>query len=283
MHRRRSTTARALLAISLACVGCASLRDPVPPRFEKIALEAEVARDPQGRLEGDLSAHSTFAGSMIGGSIGAAVGAIIGPFAGLGIGLLACGDDWEAFACVTAGVLLGVPGGALAGFGPGALAGGLAGLPSETTEAVNGHLRQIEHVRRVEEDLLDALRAAVPQAKQADAADAGATVTARFDEFDLRQHLGDRISLRFDASMVQRWHTPGGVPGENTCEYRYTSERRDAEAWLADDGAAFRKTLEEGIWTMARWMARDLEAFAAQKELPATATEPRSCFRERLW
>jgi hypothetical protein len=263
----------------LACsVGCASLREPMPPGFERVSLRAEVARN-GARVEGDLNAHTTAQGAIIGAAIGVPIGAILGFGAGTGISIAAC-DDWpDLIVCIPAWMFGGMFGGAVVGSATGALIGSLDGLPSETAEKVEARLVRLEEGRKFDDELLAALRAAVPQAKQVDAADAEATVTARLDEFDLTQHLRDRLSVRLRASLVQVWQPPGEAPKQNTCSYRYASEKRDAAAWLADDGA-FRKAVDEGVWTMARWMARDLEAFAAQKELPATTTEPASCFRE---
>jgi hypothetical protein len=180
-------------------------------------------------------------------------------------------------------MLGGLFGGAAVGAGAGALIGRVGGLPSDKAEAVNAHLDRIGRDRSLDAQLADAVRAAIAQVEQVDAAQADVTVTARLDRFDLHQHPNDRLSFWLDASMVQTWQPPGEPPKQRACAYRYSAERRDAQAWLADDGAAFRKTLEEGLWTIARWMARDLEAFASQKELPASATEPASCFREARW
>lgn len=226
--------------------------------------------------------HTTRQGAGIGAAVGAPIGALLGM--GVGTGLAFTCDGWEALACASAGILVGVFAGAAVGAATGAIIGGFGfdGLPVDTAKQVEAQLVRLEASGPFDDELLAALRAAVPQAKQAEGPDAQATVTARFDEFDLTQHRSERISVRLRASMVQTWRPPGGEPEQSLCEYRYTIEQKDAAAWLAADGG-FRKAVDEGLWTMARWMARDLDAFARRTELPATASEPASCFREGRW
>src|SRR5262245_4105489 len=47
------------LLLVLSLPGCATLREPVPPGFERVALETQVARDARGQVQGDLDAYST--------------------------------------------------------------------------------------------------------------------------------------------------------------------------------------------------------------------------------
>lgn len=53
--------------------------------------------------------------------------------------------------------------------------------------------------------------------------------------------------------------------------------------WLADGGVAFGEAVTQAIETLARWMNRDLEAFANETELPETEEDPESCFQEKHW
>jgi hypothetical protein len=290
-RRRRIFTSHGalawFLAISLSISGswgCAMFRDPVPPGFERISIQAQVERDKHGNLEGDLVAHSTLKGVLIGTFTGAPSGAIVGGGGALGISLLVCSPMLIFYPfCVIAWTGAGTIGGFVVGLVGGGTMGAIGGLPSKTANEVTEVLARLEEARNFDDDMLTAMRRAVAQEKQVDAADAAAVVTARLHEFDLRQHSKDRLSVRLWASMVQAWQIEGEKPKENTCKYRYTSEKKEAEAWLADGGVAFGEALTQAIETFARWMNRDLEAFATGTELPKTEEDPRSCFQERRW
>jgi hypothetical protein len=296
-NRRSSFGARralaSLLVIALSTsgsVGCALFRDPVPPGFQRISLTAQVERDKQGKLEGDLVAYSTLKGVLVGTAIGAPSLAITAGGTTFGLSLYFClftigTGPFAVFAypaCVLGATFIAL----IAGFAVGALGGGVyggvTGLPSETAKQVTAVLARLEQDRSFQNDMLTAAQAAIPQQKQVGAADAEAVVTARLDELELRQHTKDRISLRLFASMVQAWQAEGKSK-KNTCKYRYDSERKQADAWLADGGVAFGQAATQAIQTVARWMNRDLEAFATQTELPKSETDPRSCFRAHHW
>jgi hypothetical protein len=61
----------------------------------------------------------------------------------------------------------------------------------------------------------------------------------------------------------------------------YTSPIYDAEDWILRDGKAFYDNFTKGIRAVARWMARDLEAFSTRRARPKTAEEPATCFQVR--
>lgn len=288
MHRGSLVTPRGALAVlvSLAVLGapgCAWFQEPTPG-FERISLRSEVERDEHGRIEGDLVAYSTLKGVLVGSVVGMPSTAITGGGIGVGVGALACSATLFLYPlCVFFAGVTGVVIGAAVGLLGGGVMGGIGGLPSETAKAVTADLSRLEEGRNFGDDMLAAVRAAIPQEKQVDDASAQAVVTARLDEFDLGQHARDRLTVRLRATMLQAWTPPGGEAREKKCRYRYTSEKKEAEAWLAEDGSPFGEAVTRGIQEIARWMNRDLEAFAAQKELPKTDTEPPSCFREKRW
>jgi hypothetical protein len=275
------------LVISLSLPGswgCAFFRDPVPPGFDRISIQAHVERDKHGNLAGDLVAYSTLKGVLVGTVTGVPTFAIAGGAGAFGISVLACSPTLIFYPfCVFFWTVAGFIGGAVVGLVGGIWVGAVGGLPSETAKEVTEVLARLETDRSFEDDMLTAMQGAIPLEKQVDAADAAAVVSARLDEFDLRQHSKDRLSVRLKASMVQAWQIEGEKPKENTCKYRYTSEKKEAETWLADSGVAFGEALTEAIETFARWMNRDLEAFATETELPKTEEDPRSCFQERHW
>lgn len=288
---RRALASLLVIALSTSgSVGCALFRDPLPPGFQKISLQAQVERDKQGKLEGDLNAYSTLKGILVGVAIGAPSFAITAGGATFGLSIYFCtftvgSGPFAIFAypaCIVGSTLTALVGGFAVGLVSGGVIGGVTGLPAETAKQVTEVLARLEENRNVGDEMLAALRAAVPEEKQVGAAEAEAAVTARFDEFDLRQHRKDQLSVRLWASMVQAWQSEGKQK-ENTCEYRYTSEKKEATAWLADDGVAFEQALTHGLESFARWMNRDLEAFASQTELPETETDPKTCFRARHW
>jgi hypothetical protein len=273
-----------VLSLSLlAAPGCVWF-SAVPTGFERISLRAQVERDAQGGPEGDLVAYSTLKGVLVGSVVGLPSAAITGGGIGVGIGFLGCAPTLFLYPlCVALAGLAGVVIGAAVGLVGGGVMGGIGGLPSETAKQVTASLSRLEEGRNLDDDLLAAVRAAIPQGKQVDAANAQATVTARLDEFDLGQHARDRLSVRLRAAMVQDWRPPGEEPKQKTCRYRYTSEKTEAETWLAGDGAPFGEAVTRGMQEIARWMNRDLEAFATGRELPKTETDPASCFREKRW
>jgi hypothetical protein len=53
--------------------------------------------------------------------------------------------------------------------------------------------------------------------------------------------------------------------------------------WLADGGVAFGEAVTQGFEAFARWMNRDLEAFATKTDLPKTDEDPKSCYPVRRW
>lgn len=279
----RSALVLVLSLSLLAAPGCVWFQ-AVPPGFERISLQAQVERDDDGKVAGDLAAYSTLKGVLVGLVVGAPSAAITGGGIGVGVGFLTCAATLFLYPlCVFFTAVTGAVIGAAVGLVGGGVMGAIGGLPSKTAKEVTADLARLEEGRRFDDDLLAAIRAAVPAAKQVDGAGAQATVTARLDEFDLGQHAKDRLSVRLRAAMVQAWRPPGEEPKEKTCKYRYTSEKKDAEAWLAGDGAPFGEAVTRGLQEIARWMNRDLEAFAAQEELPKTGSDPASCFREKRW
>jgi hypothetical protein len=264
--------------------GCALFRDPVPPGFDTISIQVEVERDKKGSIEGDLAAYSTLKGVLVGIVTGVPSFGVLGGGIGLGAGFVTCAPTLFLYGvCVAVATIAGFVIGAAAGLLGGAAVGAVGGLPSKTAKEVTAVLARLEEGRSFEDDFRAVMREAIPREKQRDAADAAAVVTARLEEFDLRQYSKDRLSVRLWASMVQIWQSEGGKRQENTCKYRYTSEGKKAETWLADGGASFGEAITQGIETFARWMNRDLEAFATETELPETTEDPRSCFRERHW
>jgi hypothetical protein len=273
-----------VLSLSLlATPGCAWYA-AVPPGFQKISLHAQVERDDQGRIEGDLVAYSTLKGVLVGSVVGMPSGAVTGGGIGIGVGFLTCAPTLFLYPlCVALTALAGVVIGAAVGLVGGGVMGFIGGLPSKTAQEVTADLTRIEEGRNFGDDLLTAVQAAIPAEKQTDDAHAEGVVTARLDEFDLGQHWKKRLTVRLRATMVQAWTPPGEEPEQKTCKYRYTSEKQDAATWLAEGGAPFGEAVIRGLQEIARWMNRDLEAFATGKELPATETDPASCFREKRW
>lgn len=279
----RSALVLVLSLSLLAAPGCAWYA-AVPPGFERISLHAQVERDDEGKIEGDLTAYSTLKGVLVGFVVGAPSAAVAGGGIGLGVGFLACAPTLFLYPlCVFFAAVTGAVIGAAVGLVGGGVMGGIGGLPSETAKEVTADLARLEEGRHFDDDLLAAVRAAIPAAKQVDDAHADAVVTARLDDFDLGQHAKDRLSVRLRASMLQAWTPPGEEPEQKTCKYRYTSEKKDAEGWLAEGGAPFGEAVTRGMQEIARWMNRDLEAFATGRELPKTDGDPASCFREKRW
>ena len=265
--------------------GCAFFGDPVPPGFDAISIQVEVERDKPGDIEGDLRAFSTLNGVLVGALTGVPSFAIAGGIGGLGVGVLVCAPTLILYPfCVAGAIFVGFVGGAIVGLFGGIAVGIIGGLPSETAKEVTAVLARLEENRSFEDDLMTAMRGAIPERKHAEEANAQAIITARLEKFDLRQHSKDQLSLRLWASMLQSWEEdPGGRMNRKTCEYRYDSDKRDATLWLADGGIAFREAVTLGIETFARWMNHDLEAFASGTEFDETEEDPASCFREERW
>jgi hypothetical protein len=279
----RSALVLVLSLSLLSAPGCAWYA-AVPPGFEKISVHAQVERDDEGKIEGDLVAYSTLKGVLVGTVVGLPSGAVTGAGIGTGVGFLACAPTLLFYPlCVFFTAVTGVVIGAAVGLLGGGVMGFIGGLPSETAKEVTADLARIEEGRRFDDDLLAAVRAAIPAEKQTDDDHAEAIVTARLDEFDLGQHWKKRLTVRLRASMLQAWTPPGEEREQKTCKYTYTSEKQDAASWLAEGGARFGEAVTRGMQEIARWMNRDLEAFAEKKELPATETDPASCFREKRW
>ena len=275
-----------VLALSLsllAAPGCVWF-SAVPPGFERISLRAQVARDDEGKIEGDLVAYSTLKGVLVGSIVGMPATAVTGAGIGTGAGFIACAPTLFLYPlCVFSAAVTGAVIGAAVGLVGGGVMGGITGLPAKTAKEVTADLARLEEGRNFDADMLAAIRAAVPQEKQDEDAHAQAVVTARLDEFDLGQHLKKRLTVRLRASMVQAWTPPGEEPKEKTCKYRYTSEKKDSAEWLTESGAPFGEAVTRGMQEIARWMNRDLEAFASGKEFSRTETDPASCFREKRW
>lgn len=265
--------------------GCAFFGDPLPPGFDTVSIRVEVERDKPGNIEGDLRAFSTLNGVLVGALTGVPTFAVAGAAGGLGVGVLICAPTLIFYPfCVAGAIGLGFIGGAIVGLFGGITVGIIGGLPSDTAEEVTAALARLEENRSFDEDLMTAMRFAIPEHKQAEEADAQAIVTARLEKFDLRQHSKDQLSLRLWASMLQTWEeSPDRRPNRKTCDYRYDSDKKDAENWLADGGIAFREAVTLGLETFARWMNRDLEAFASGIEFDETEEDPASCFREERW
>ena len=274
-----------LLVVLPSSWGCAFFGDPVPPGFDTVSIRVEVERDKSGDIEGDLRAFSTLNGVLVGALTGVPTFAVAGAVGGLGVGVLICAPTLIFYPfCVAGAIAVGFIGGAVVGLFGGIAVGIIGGLPGDTAKAVTAALARLEENRSFDEDFLTAMRFAIPEQKQAEEADAQAIVTARLEKFDLRQHSKDQLSLRLWASMLQSWEeAPGRRPNRKTCEYRYDSEKKDAESWLADGGIAFREAVTLGLETFARWMNSDLEAFASGVEFDESEEDPESCFREDRW
>jgi hypothetical protein len=270
----------ALLALEVGA-GCALLRgeEPVPPGFERVALRSEVVVTDEGQLEGDLHGDSTVKGVAIGLGLGSVSGGAIG----FGWGTIACvptaaGGPLAVIlypVCVFAFTGVGV----IAGGTSGMVAGGSTGLPWKTTNEVNAILDTFPSQRDFGHEFRGAVETAVPGETQVGEDGAEAVVTARLDDFDLRQHLRQRLSVRMRASMVQQWPANGGEGKTRTCAYEYTSPTMDVEDWLLHEGELFGQTFDSGVHTLAGWMARDLRAFALRSPEPQTEFAPATCFQ----
>jgi hypothetical protein len=286
LDSRRALASFLILIVMLpSSWGCALFTDPVPPGFDTIAIQVEVERDKPGDIEGDLRAFSTLNGVLVGALTGIPTFAVAGGIGGFGVGALLCAPTLLLYPfCVAVAIAIGFVGGAVVGLFGGVTVGIIGGLPSETAKEVTAVLARLEENRTFDEDLIMAMRGAIPEQKQVEEADAAAIVTARLEKFDLRQHSKDQLSLRLWASMLQSWEeNPGERPKRKTCEYRYDSEKKGVEIWLADGGIAFREAVTLGIETFARWMNADLEAFASETEFDETEEDPASCFKEDRW
>jgi hypothetical protein len=256
---------------------CAFWRDPPPPPvFEKVAVVAEVAKDDDGTLKGDLHADTAYKGALIGGGAGVVAGATGG--AALGAATApACGPLAPICLPINMIALGGV--GAIGGLFVGAGAGAVTGLGRGTAGEVNRVLERIEGSRDLTAELQTAMNAAVPAEKQVAPEQAQAVVTARIDEFDLRQHMSSRLSLRVSGSMTQEWDGGDPEPEKKTCKYDFWSPEQDVEDWLLDDGQPFDEAFTRSIDTLATWMARDLEAFSTRQAQPETDEFPETCYQ----
>ncbi len=250
--------------------GCALFKDPVPPRFDAIHIRGEVRTDRGGELKGDTHADTTIKGALIGAGGGAVTGATAGGAIGLTCGPIA------VVVCVPAGMVLGGAGGGMVGM----VAGGIGGLPWRTAGEVNERLAHLQRTREFPEEVRSAVATAVPDEIQAPVEEADAIVTARLDKVDLRQHWSERLSFRMWASMTQEWDRDSAEPKTNTCKYVYTTPKADVEDWLLDGGFAFGEAFTGSIDTFARWMARDLEAFATRTPQPKSDDAPETCFQD---
>jgi hypothetical protein len=264
--------------------GCSMFRAPDPPIDQKIAIQSRVERDGKGRLDGDLKAYSTLKGVLVGTATGLPSGGFTGGSIAFGAGFLACGTTaflWPL--CVFAATVTGAVIGGIVGLFGGGIIGFVGGLPSKTADQVTEALSHLEDGRRFEDDLQAAVEQAVPKEQQASADETTRILTARLDSFDLRQHSKDRLSIRLHGSMVQTWRDEKGKQRKNTCDYRFDSEKKPADTWLESGGSAFGATVSEGLAMLARWMNRDLEAFASKNEQPKSDADPRTCYRRPRW
>jgi hypothetical protein len=299
-ERRPSTQCRhiavAAVAVSLSFLlvlefgaGCALFGgpQPVPPLFERIAVRTTVDMTDEGELEGDLHGDTTVKGA----AIGLGTGAIGGGGAGFWVGTATCAPAALFYGICVA--LVTVAGVVIGGIG-GMVVGGTTGLPWKAAGEVNEVLAELQRERSFDRDFAAAVRSAIPAEKQlrldvaavsqpgvasGPRSDTEAIVLARLDEVDLRQHMGQRMSLRVLASITQEWESDGGELASNICRYEYTSPTHDVEDWLLNDGKAFDDYLTEGMSSIARWMARDLEAFRTRTARPETDGEPATCFQ----
>jgi hypothetical protein len=275
-----------LLAVLIA-PGCAFWGKADPAAFERMDIQGRAEIDDDGELEGDLHADTTVKSALTGAGAGIVTMGGLGAATGLAVST-GCGPFLPL--CVGPAVAVWGGGGAVVGLLGGSIIGGIGGLPRETAEQVNEILLELQRTRDFPEEIRAAMAASVPAEKQLDRsrADEGrpehlkpdAIVTARLDEVKLRQHYSDRVSLRMWASMIMDWELDTEEPNSRTCEYRYTSATADIENWLLQDGKLFHDTFTEGVDTFARWMARDLEAFATKTELPETDDAPETCFQD---
>jgi hypothetical protein len=275
-----------LLAVLIA-PGCAFWGKADPAAFERMDIQGRAELDDDGKLEGDLNADTTVKSALTGAGAGIVTMGGLGAATGLAVST-GCGPFLPL--CVGPAVAVWGGGGAVVGLLGGSIIGGIGGLPRETAEQVNEILLELQRTRDFPEEIRAAMAASVPAEKQLDRsrADEGrpehlkpdAIVTARLDEVKLRQHYSDRVSLRMWASMIMDWELDTEEPNSRTCEYRYTSATADIENWLLQDGKLFHDTFTEGVDTFARWMARDLEAFATKTELPETDDAPETCFQD---
>lgn len=289
--RLGSLAPRGALATLLALVlilpsnwGCALFPDPIPPAFDTVSIRTEVERNKQDVMKGDFRAFSTLRGVLVGVATGAPVFAVIGGAGAFSIFVFACAPSLFFYPiCVLVATVIGAAGGFVVGLFGGVAVGMIGGLPSKTANEVTEVLAHIEDGRRFDADFLHAMQRAIPEEKQADAADAEGVVTARLEKFDLRQHSKDRLSIRLWASMVQTWQGEDGKSKENTCKYRFDSKRSPAETLLVDGGVAFGEVVTLGMETFAGWMNRDLESFATQTELDKSESEPKTCYRDKRW
>lgn len=283
-HRRLAWTL--VLALLLqGGGGCAVFRDPDPPTDRSVAIRSEVARDKRGSVRGDLEAYSTLKGVLVGTVAGVPAVGFTGATIALGAGFLACGVTaflWPI--CVMIVTAMGAVVGGVVGLVGGGVMGFVGGLPSDVAKEVTVALSNLEEGRRFEDDFLGSVKRAVPPERQAEEPGPETTIlTARLRDFDLRQHSKDRLSVRLRASMVQVWRDEQGKQRQNTCRYRFDSERKPAATWLEEGGAAFGEAMTQGFDTFARWMNRDLEAFAAKTELAKSGQDPRSRYRKPRW
>lgn len=169
--------------------------------------------------------------------------------------------------------------GAIGGLFVGAGAGAFSGLSRGTAGDINRVLERIERSRHLEAELQTAMNAAVSAEKLVTPEQADGVVTARIDEFDLRQHFRSTLSMRLSGSMIQTWDDGGPEPSTRTCEYDYWTVSQGSDEWLLDDGQAFDDAFTSGIETLSVWMARDLEAFSQRRAEPETETAPATCFQ----
>ena len=285
-----SERVRGLSLLLAACLllqtpGCAMMRDPDPPMEASLTVRGEIDRDRRGNLSGDLEAYSTLKGVLIGTVTGLPSGVVTGSSVGLGVGVVTCAPTAIlAVLCIPVAIFTGAVVGGVVGTLGGGVLGYVGGLPGDTARAVTQSIAEMEEGRRFESELQQALLDRLPSERIAgDGTQPGIELEARLAEFDLRQHASEKISIRLDASMTQRWEDERGRARQNRCRYRYDSERRPAESWLEAGDGSFGAAMTRALETFALWMERDLEAFETRTERAKTEEDPASCYREKRW
>jgi len=282
-HSRACVALAALALSGLLTTGCSVLKQPTPPPFDVISIEGAVRpldEDTQ-RINGTNVGRTRLRNSLVAAGVLGTAGGITG------VGLAAAGCGPSTFLFPVCFVVVGPAFGGI-GFASGALVGtgvGIAtGLQGETaTRLTNASIRVQQLRTDLAPELAESVASHLPSEMEVeDTADAH--VTVRLDEFDLRQHMGQRVSVRLRASMTQRWPSDeGGERLEKICRYEFQSDRRDADDWAEGNGAALNETLSTSLERFGLWMANDLDAFHKRDERPETDDTPASCYREPRW
>lgn len=203
------------------------------------------------------------------------MGAVSGSLGGVAVatpfGLL-CGPG--APLCMASAFLIGGTVGGAGGLVAGTVIGARGGLSATHAKRVNKILASLQQ----DEVLANELRMRLARAHAEvplDPEQARLVVEARIDAVYLEQHANELLSLRTEAHLVQTW---GDASSETrSCDYAYSTTRRDVTVWLANGGGAFREALLASADKLAVWMARDLDAFATRTPQPDTGELPATC------